>query len=84
MATAVFVLCALTSLACAWLLWRAWQSARAPLLLGALLCFIGLAINNLVLLVDVVFVSDNHFEWRGIPTVVGLAALMVTIIRETP
>jgi Family of unknown function (DUF5985) len=84
MATAVFLLCALTSLLCAWLLWRAWQGARAPLLLGALLCFMGLAVNNIVLFVDFVIVTDTLFEWRGIPTVVGLAALLVTIIRETP
>jgi hypothetical protein len=84
MGTTVFALCAATSLVCAWLLWRAWRSAPAPLLLGSLLCFAGLAVNNLVLFVDEVFLEGHHFEWRGIPTVIGLGALLFTIIRETP
>jgi cyanate permease len=82
MGTAVFTLCALTSLLCAGLLWRAYRAAPAPLLLGALLCFVGLAINNLLLFVDAVFVHGQSFEWRGIPTLLGLSALLWTIVQE--
>jgi hypothetical protein len=51
-ATAVYVLCALTSALCAVLLLRSWWAARLRLMLWAGLGFTGLAVNNLLLLLD--------------------------------
>jgi hypothetical protein len=48
----VYVLCFLTSAACAWLLGRSYQGSRAPLLLWSSVCFVFLALNNLVLVLD--------------------------------
>lgn len=56
MAETVYVLCALTSIACAGLLIRGYWQARERLLLWASLCFVGLAINNVLLFVDVIVV----------------------------
>lgn len=50
--TVVYSLCFLTSSACAWLLGRSYQQTRARLLLWSSLCFILLAANNLLLVVD--------------------------------
>jgi hypothetical protein len=58
MAEAVYILCAITSLACAWLLWRRYHASRTGLLLWSSLCFFGLALNNCLLLVDLVLVPD--------------------------
>jgi hypothetical protein len=49
---AVYILCFLTSAACAWLLGRSYQASRAPLLLWSSVCFVFLALNNLVLVLD--------------------------------
>lgn len=52
MATAVYVLCAMTSALCAVLLFRSWWAERLRLLLWAALGFSGLAVNNLLLVLD--------------------------------
>ncbi|WP_163989514.1 DUF5985 family protein [Pyxidicoccus caerfyrddinensis] len=54
MAEAVYILCALTSVACAVLLLRAWKRTQSRLLLWSGLCFAGLALNNVLLFVDLV------------------------------
>ena len=53
MASAVYLLCALTAIVCAWLLMQAYFArGRYRLLLWSGLCFVGLAANNLLLVVD--------------------------------
>lgn len=48
----VYILCFLTSAACAWLLGRSYRINGAPLLLWSSICFAFLAANNLVLVAD--------------------------------
>jgi len=50
----VYVLCFLTSAACAWLLGRSYARSGTPLLLWSGICFAFLAANNLVLVLDLV------------------------------
>ena len=50
--TVVYSLCFLTSSACAWLLARSYGRSGARLLLWSCLCFVLLAANNLMLIVD--------------------------------
>lgn len=54
----VYALCAATSLFCAALLLRGYLRQRTRILMWSTLCFIGLAINNVVLFVDLVIVPD--------------------------
>jgi hypothetical protein len=58
MAAGVYVLCALTSTFCAALLLRGYRRERARLLLWSCVCFVGLAINNILLFVDLVVVPQ--------------------------
>ena len=51
---AVYILCFLTSAACAWLLGRSYLLSRTPLLLWSSVCFVFLAFNNLVLVLDLI------------------------------
>lgn len=51
-AVIAYVLCAITSVLCAVLLVRSYLAARVRLLLWAAVCFVGLGINNVLLLVD--------------------------------
>jgi hypothetical protein len=52
MAGAIYGLCALTALLCAWLLLQAYVRSRYRLLLWSGLCFVGLTLNNLLVVLD--------------------------------
>ncbi len=60
--TTVYVLCFLTSSACAWLLGRSYLRTRTRLLLWSSLCFLLLAGNNLVLVLDVLVFPDINLR----------------------
>lgn len=84
MATLVYALCGLTSLACAVLLLRGYAESRARLLLWSGLCFTGLAVNNILLLVDKRVVPAMDLSlWRSVPAVAGLALLLYGLVWET-
>jgi Family of unknown function (DUF5985) len=84
MATAVYVLCILTSLGCAVLLVRGWRTSRVRLLLWSALCFIGLALNNILLFVDVrVFPETDLSVVRSLPALAGILLLLYGLIWET-
>ena len=69
---AVYILCFLTSAACAWLLGRSYQRSRAPLLLWSSVCFVFLALNNLVLVLDLLVLPS--LDLRLLRLVLELAA----------
>ena len=84
MATLVYALCALTSLACAVLLLRGYLNSRARLLLWAGLCFTGLAANNLLLLIDKRVVPTVDLSlWRSLPALAGVALLLYGLVWDT-
>lgn len=58
MAEAIYLLCAATSIVAAILLYRMWRERGTRLLLWSGLCFAGLAVNNLILLIDLEVVPD--------------------------
>lgn len=83
MAEVVYVLCALTSILCAVLLVRSWQRSRARILLWSSLCFVGLAANNLLLLIDLVLVPDVDLSAiRSAAAVGALSVLVIGLIWE--
>ena len=83
MAEAVYVLSALTSLACTWLLLRGFAATRVRLLLWSGLCFIGLALNNVILFFDKVVAPDIDLStWRLLPAFVGVCVLLFGLIWE--
>ncbi len=59
MAELVYLLCALTSFACAALLIRSYFKARTGLLLWSSMCFAGLAANNTLLFVDLALIGPE-------------------------
>ncbi len=84
MATAVYILCALTSLACAVLLLRGYWHNRVRLLFWSGLCFVGLAINNILLFVDVeIFPDIDLFMIRSLPALAGLGLLVYGLIWDS-
>ena len=85
MATAIYILCALTSIICAALLLRGWSQTRARLLFWSGLCFAGLALNNILLIIDVAVLPQVDLEiWRTVPALAGIALLVYGLVWETP
>ena len=84
MATLVYVLCALTSTACAVLLLRGYERSRFRLLLWSGLCFVGLALNNVLLVVDKRVIPEMDLSvWRTLPALVGIALLLYGFVWDT-
>jgi hypothetical protein len=84
MADVVYVLCALTSLACAVLLWRGWRRSRVRLLFWSALCFVGLFLNNALLIVDLRVLPQVDLALvRTIPALLGAAALVYGLVWDT-
>ncbi len=83
MAKAVFLLCALTSLVCAILLLRGYGRSRSRLLLWSGLCFVGLALNNGLLVVDrLVLPEIDLATWRQAPALVGIGLLLFGLVWD--
>ena len=61
--TAIYLLCVITSLLCAWLLARAYLRGRTKLLVWSSICFALLALNNLVLTVLLTIPRSNGPAW---------------------
>jgi hypothetical protein len=59
---AVYLLCFLTSSACAALLGRTYWRSGPRLLLWSALCFLLLAANNFVVVLDLLIVPDRDFR----------------------
>lgn len=83
MADVVYILCALTSLACAALLWRSYRQNRVRLLLWSGLCFSGLALNNILLIVDINIGPETDLSIiRAIPALLGIGFLLYGLIWD--
>jgi hypothetical protein len=86
MADLVYVLCALTSLACAVLLLRGWHTRRARLLLWSGLGFVGFALGNFMLVFDRVL-TPPEVEllglWRNLPVLAGLLVMIYGLVWDS-
>lgn len=80
----IYGLCALTSMACAGLLLRSYFATRFRLLLWSGLCFIGLAANNVLLVLDrLVFTEVDLSTWRLLVALVAILFLLYGLIMES-
>jgi hypothetical protein len=83
MASFIYGLCTLTALLCSGLLLRAYHRSRYRLLLWGGLCFAGLTLNNLLLIVDRVFVPDvDLFTLRLAAALLAMMILIYGIIWD--
>lgn len=73
--TIVYVLCFLTSTACAWLLGRSYSKSGVRLLFWSSICFALLAANNLVLVIDLVIWPTPEVDLRLPRLLLALAAV---------
>jgi len=84
MAEAVYILCALTAVACAVLLLRAYWSTQSRLLLWSGLCFAGLALSNILLFIDLSVLGDTMDLYlpRVLTTLASVSILLYGLIWD--
>ncbi len=74
----IYFLCALTAFACFALLLRGWRSNGAPLLFWSSLCFAGLTVSNVLLVLDKLALPD--VDLTPLRSTVTLASLLLLIV----
>lgn len=83
MAEAVYLLCTITSVVCAALLVRSYRRGRTRLLMWSALCFAGLAINNILMFVDLVVVPELDMAvLRSATAVTAVTLLVIGLLWE--
>lgn len=84
MARAVYILAVLTSAACAVLLLRGYARGRKKLLLWSGICFLVLAVSNILLFLDLVVISSvDLYRWRLASTIFAVTLLLYGLIWES-
>lgn len=81
-ALVVYTLCALTSVACAVLLLRGYARSRMRLLLWSALCFVGMSVSNIGLVVDLTLHMDLSLV-RSVPSLLGVMVLVYGLIWDS-
>lgn len=83
MAEIVYLLCGLTSTACALLLLRGYWRSRFSLLFWSGIAFLAFAVANSLLFVDLVVLTDSIslLIWRQVANLVGIVLLLYGLIR---
>jgi hypothetical protein len=83
-ANAIYALCAVTSLAAALLLLRHYRAVRTPLLLWSCIAFTGLALNNVLVFVDLSLYAagPDLAVPRTLAGAVAMLTLVYGLIRE--
>lgn len=76
MASAVYLLGALTGLICAVLLLRGYADGKQKMLLWSGLCFIGLALSNALIFIDLVVLPEMNLYHLGL----GIAAIAMAML----
>ena len=82
MAALIYLLCAATALICTGLLIRAYLRSRYRLLLWSGICFAGLTLNNLLLVLDKVVVEMDLSIWRISVALVALSVLLYGLVWD--
>jgi hypothetical protein len=81
--SAVYLLCLATSAACAALLARSHARTGARLLLWSSLCFGFLALNNLIVVVDILLLDAVDLSlWRLAASLAAVSVLLVGFVWE--
>lgn len=79
----IYALCTLTSVLCAILLLRAYLASRYRLLLWSGWCFIGLTVNNMLVILDKLILPDvDLITARLLVALLALVPLLYGLIYE--
>ncbi|MDI1312284.1 DUF5985 family protein [Prosthecobacter sp.] len=80
----IYLLCALTCLGSALLLWRGYRRTCQRLLYWSALCFAIMAVSNGLLILDMVLLPNiNFLPYRSVVTQIALLVLLYGLIFES-
>jgi hypothetical protein len=80
----IYSLCTMTAMLCAWLLLRGYARSQVKLLLWSGLCFVGLAINNAMVILDRVALPDADLStWRLATAFLSVMLLVIGLVFES-
>lgn len=80
----IYLLCAFTALLCSWLLLKAYRRNGYKLLLWSGLCFVGLTLNNTLLIIDKFVVSYIDLStWRLLLALVSAVVFLYGLIWDS-
>lgn len=83
MSAAIYLLCTLTSLACAWLLLSRYRDNGHRLLFWSGMCFSWMTLNNLILVFDkIVFPDTDLLTLRQCSALIAVSMLVYGLIYE--
>lgn len=83
-AEAIYLLCGLTSLVAAFMLRRHYRQRRTRLLLWSVIAFAGLAVNNVMVYVDLVMLTGVDLSvYRTAAGSLAMLALVYGLVWET-
>jgi hypothetical protein len=83
-AKTIYLLCAATSLVVAMMLLRQYLKSRTRLLLWSLISFAGLAVNNVLVYVDLVMYTGVDLSlYRSAAGAIAMAVMLYGLIWET-
>ena len=79
----IYSLCAVTAAVCAWMLLNGYRSQKYRLLLWSGLCFVGLTLNNLLLVLDKVVLPEVDLSlWRLSVALIAMTILLYGLIWD--
>lgn len=79
----LYLLCLLTSLSCCLLLIRSYRRNRSKVLLWTAVCFVLLAVDNLLVVLDlIVFPSIDLSPLRLVATLLAVSSLLIGFVWE--
>jgi uncharacterized membrane protein len=80
---AIYLLCFATSTVCAFLLVRSYRTSRVRLLLWVAICFVLLAVNNLFVVFDVLFLpAIDLMPFRQMASFSAVAVLLFGFVWD--
>ena len=83
MSEAIYILCAITSFACAWLLMQGYRQSGHRLLFWSAMCFIGMTFTNLLLVFDkLIFPDVDLLPLRQASALASVLMLIYGLIYE--
>jgi hypothetical protein len=84
MAGIIYGLCAVTACLCAFMLLQAYRLSRYRLLLWGGLCFAGLTLSNMLVIVDELLVPFHDLStWRLVTALLAMLVLLYGLIWNT-
>ena len=79
----IYGLCMVTAWGCAWLLLRSYFRTKSRVLLWSGLCFVGLGLNKLLLVLDRLVLKEVDLStMRLVPALIGMMLLIYGLIWE--